>query len=238
MNWSLNLVIFAATFVGGLSGFGTGIVAMGVLPLVISIKVANPLVTIVSAAIFGALSVFAWREIDWKTVLRLLAGAALGIPLGIYGLVALEERVLLVGLGIFILAYVAYALFLQERLRLRVGPRWGFPAGLIGGTISGALNAGGPPIVIYCSALQLDKRHLKATLQAYFAFMGLYKLPLFWAAGLFTAELGRLLASITPFAAAGTVLGMLAFGKLSDRWFRLVVLALLAFAALLLLVKS
>jgi uncharacterized membrane protein YfcA len=210
---------------------------MSVLPLLISIKVANPLVSILSAAIFGGMSIPLRRFIDWKAVGRLLAGAAVGIPIGIYGLVALDERVLLVAMGVFILTYVGYALLLQERLRPRLDPRWGYLAGLVGGTIGGALSVGGPPIVIYCSALELDKRALKATIQAYFALLMLYKLPMFWASGLLTAELGGLLLVAAPFAAGGTLLGMLAFRRLSDRWFRRVVLGLLVVAAVLLLIK-
>jgi uncharacterized membrane protein YfcA len=61
---------------------------------------------------------------------------------------------------------------------------------------------------------------------------------MFWASGLLTAALGRLLAVAAPFAAAGTILGLLAFRHLSDRWFRRVVLGLLVVAAVLLLVKN
>jgi uncharacterized membrane protein YfcA len=236
--WTLSLAVFAASFVAGLSGFGLGLIAMSVLPLLISIKLANPLVSILAAAIFGGLSIPLRRSIDWKAAGRLLAGAAVGTPIGIYGLVALDERVLLVGMGIFILVYVAYALLFQERLRPRLDLRWGYLAGLIGGTIGGALSVGGPPIVIYCTALDLDKRSLKATIQAYFAALMLYKFPMFWASGLLTAALGRLLAVAAPFAAAGTILGLLAFRHLSDRWFRRVVLGLLVVAAVLLLVKN
>jgi uncharacterized membrane protein YfcA len=115
--------------------------------------------------------------------------------------------------------------------------RWGYLAGFIGGIISGALSAGGPPVIMYCDSLNLGKKGFKATLQVYFVLMILYKIPLFYISGLLTEELWGILLYYSPVVAAGTVAGILLFHRLSDLWFRRIVLFLLTVFAVIMIVK-
>jgi uncharacterized membrane protein YfcA len=109
---------------------------------------------------------------------------------------------------------------------------------LIGGIISGSLSAGGPPVIMYCDSLNLGKRGFKATLQVYFVLMIMYKIPMFYIAGLLTPELWRTLLYYSPLVAAGTAGGVVLFHRLSDLWFRRIVLLLLTAFAVIMIVKS
>ena len=91
---------------------------------------------------------------------------------------------------------------------------------------------------MYCDSMNLGKKGFKATLQAYFVLMILYKIPLFYLTGLLTPELWRTLLYYSPFVAAGTVGGVLLFRRLSDLWFHRVVLVLLTAFAVIMFVKS
>ena len=238
MFWLIAATTLAASFISGLSGFGFGLVAMALLPLLIGIKLANAFVSFCTLAIFTSLTIPLRKHIVWKTLLPLLAGTALGVPIGVYGLVNLPEGLLLKILAGFILSYVAFALLTQNRNHFRMNPRWGYLAGFAGGIISGALSAGGPPVIMYCDSMNLGKKGFKATLQAYFVLMILYKIPLFYLTGLLTPELWRTLLYYSPFVAAGTVGGVLLFRRLSDLWFHRVVLVLLTAFAVIMFVKS
>jgi uncharacterized membrane protein YfcA len=238
MFWLFASTTLAASFISGLSGFGFGLIAMALLPLLISIKLANAFVSFCGLAIFGALTIPLRKHISWRALLPLLAGTALGVPVGVYGLVNLPEALLLKILAGFILGYVLFALLSRRRAHVHMDRRWGYPAGFVGGIISGALSAGGPPVIMYCDSLNLGKRGFKATLQVYFVIMILYKIPFFYFAGLLTPELWRTLLHYSPFVAAGTALGVLLFQRLSDLWFRRFVLLLLTVFAILMFVKS
>lgn len=237
MFWIVAATTLAASFISGLSGFGFGLVAMALLPLLMGIKLANAFVSFCGAAIFASLTIPLRKHIVWKALLPLLVGTALGVPIGVYGLVNLPEGLLLKILAGFILTYVAFTL-LTDKAHFRMDRRWGYLAGFVGGIISGALSAGGPPVVMYCDSLNLGKKGFKATLQVYFVILILYKVPLFYVTGLLTAELWRTLLYYSPFVAAGTACGVLLFHRLSDLWFRRVVLLLLTAFALLMIVKS
>ena len=238
MFWLIAATTLAASFISGLSGFGFGLVAMALLPLLIGIKLANAFVSFCTLAIFTSLTIPLRKHIVWKTLLPLLAGTALGVPIGVYGLVNLPEGLMLKILAGFILSYVAFALLTQNKNHLPMDRRWGYLAGFAGGIISGALSAGGPPVIMYCDSMNLGKKGFKATLQAYFVLMILYKIPLFYVTGLLTPELWRTLLYYSPFVAAGTVCGVLLFRRLSDLWFHRVVLVLLSAFAVIMFVKS
>jgi uncharacterized membrane protein YfcA len=238
MSWIIAAVTLAASLISGLSGFGFGLVAMSVLPLLIGIRLASAFVSFCSLAVFAALTIGLRKHIAWKALLPLLVGVAAGIPIGVYGLVNLPEGVLLKILAAFIVSYVLFALLVQNRVRMRMDHRWGYLAGFLGGLISGALSAGGPPVIMYCDSLDLGKKGFKATMQLFFVLMIVYKIPFFYVSGLLTAELWRTLLYYSPFVAAGTAAGVLMFHRLSDLWFRRVVLLLLTATAVTMFAKS
>jgi uncharacterized membrane protein YfcA len=238
MFWIVAATTLAASFISGLSGFGFGLVAMALLPLLIGIKLANAFVSFCGLAIFSSLTIPLRKHIAWKTLLPLLAGTALGVPIGVYGLVNLPEGLLLKILAGFILSYVLFALLVQNKVHFHMDRRWGYLAGFVSGIISGALSAGGPPVIMYCDSRNLVKKGFKATLQVYFVLLILYKIPLFYVIGLLTRELWRTLLYYSPFVAAGTACGVLLFQRLSDLWFRRVVLILLTAFSVVMFVKS
>jgi uncharacterized membrane protein YfcA len=238
MYWTIALTTLAASFISGLSGFGFGLVAMAVLPLLMGVKLANAFVSFCGLAIFASLTIPLRKHIAWKALLPLLVGTALGVPIGVYVLVNLPEHLLLKILAVFILTYVVFTIITQDRVHFHMNRRWGYLAGFVGGIISGALSAGGPPVIMYCDSLDLGKKGFKATLQAYFTLMILYKIPMFYVAGLLTSELWHTLLHYSLFVAAGTVFGVLLFRRLSDKWFHRVVLILLTAFAVIMLVKS
>jgi uncharacterized membrane protein YfcA len=238
MFWIVAATTLAASFISGLSGFGFGLVAMALLPLLMGIKLANAFVSFCGLAIFASLTIPLRKHIAWKTLVPLLVGTALGVPIGIYVLVNLPEALLLKILAGFILTYVAYTLLTQNKAHFHMDRRWGYLAGFTSGIISGALSAGGPPVIMYCDSLDLGKKGFKATLQVYFVLMILYKIPLLYVTGLLTAELWRTLLYYSPFVAVGTAGGVLLFRRLSDRWFHRLVLILLTAFAVIMIVKS
>ena len=130
MFWIIASTTLAASFISGLSGFGFGLIAMALLPLLIGIKLANAFVSFCGLVIFAALTIPLRKHIAWRTLLPLLAGTALGVPIGVYGLVNLPESLLLKILAGFILSYVVFALLTHNREHIHMDRRWGYLAGL------------------------------------------------------------------------------------------------------------
>ena len=77
-------MIARASFVLGLVGFGNGLVAMALLPFLMSPLTAIAVLTIYTIVFSTAIFVPARRHLLARPVIELLAGTALGAPVGVF----------------------------------------------------------------------------------------------------------------------------------------------------------
>ena len=165
----LSVIFLLSGFVMGLTGFGFGMVAMSLSPLLIDVKQANVLVTIL--ALLNCLFV-AWRmrhAIDLKKVFPIFLGAIIGVPIGVYLLKILPPEIIKFILGIILVTFSTYSIFRKESARY-IRRWWGVPIGILSGILNGIINMGGPPVIIYTYYQRWDKDSIKATLITYFTF--------------------------------------------------------------------
>jgi uncharacterized protein len=222
----VGLVVFLAAFTQSLSGFGLALVAMALLPLVISLQIATPLVALVAVAIESVL-IFRYREaLVVRDIWRVVLAALIGIPLGALWLSRVNERLSLGVLGLVVAGYAVYALT-GARLPRLAHPVWAYLTGLVGGLLGGAYNTSGPPVIVYADCRGWPREVFKSNLQGYFIVSSTVVLLSHASIGNLTAPVWRLFWSSVPFL----VVGLLA-GFVLDRWlkpeaFRRVVLALL-----------
>src|SRR5262249_57797958 len=78
------LVIALANFVLGLVGFGNGLVAMALLPFLMSPVTAIAVLTIYTIVFSTAIFVPVRRHLLARPVIELLAGTAIGAPAGVF----------------------------------------------------------------------------------------------------------------------------------------------------------
>ena len=236
-------LLLAAGFTQGATGFGFGLVVMSVLPHVMDVREAVPLVSV-----FGLVLtvVMLWRyraHVSPRRFLPVLAGVAVGTPLGALYLRSIDPRVVTGTLGAFLLVYATASLLAERGKRdatpeVRIGRRWGPLAGLLGGLLGGAFNTGGPPIIVYATARGWDAGTFKANLQVLFLFNTATQLALFASWGLLTPEILRLDLIGMPVLLAGLFVGMWATTRLDAVRFRRLVLALLVVFGVVFLVRT
>src|SRR5215475_6025331 len=102
---------FAGAFVAGLSGFAFGLVAASLW-----LYILTPVQTATLIVAFGLLvqgySVWKLRKaLDWQKLWPFIAGAAVGVPVGVTLLTWSDPRILRVAVGIVLIAYSLYGLF-------------------------------------------------------------------------------------------------------------------------------
>ncbi len=227
-------VIFLSAFVRSALGFGDAVLAMPLLAAFCDFKTATPLVAFIGPTISILILARDWRKSDFRASLRLVAASLAGIPVGVFLLKRLPEGPLRMALGLIILVYGVYGLWRPD-LRMRKEPRglvWG--VGLLAGTLGGAFNTNGPPVVVYGLARGWTPTAFRATLQGYFLPTGLFILAGHGVAGLWTAEVLRLYLYSLP----GLLLGVYLGGRVNrilpqGRFNRLVFVVLAAMGALL-----
>lgn len=220
------LILFFAASVQSLTGFGQALVAMPLLAPLLGVRVAAPLVALLSVSSNLLLLISYRNALDIKAVWRLSAASLLAIPLGVWGLRRIDEAIVTALLGVVITGYALYAFF-TPRLPEIQHPLWAYGFGFVAGLLSGAYSTSGPPVVIYGSCRRWNPTEFKSNLQAFFLLNNSVTLGTHVLSGSYTPFIwqGYLLA--LPAVVLGLWLGSKLSGHLDPSAFRKTVLVLL-----------
>ena len=199
-------ILFLSTFIRSALGFGDALIAMPLLALVIGIRVATPLVAMGASTIAFTILLKSWRKVEIKATWRLVIATWIGIPLGIFFLKAAPEILVKSLLGILLMGFGAYNLFVPDLPKL-LNEKWAFVTGLIAGILGGAYNTNGPPVVIYGILRRWNPENFRATLQGYFLPTGLAILITHGLAGMWTTQVVRLYGYSIPIIIGAVLLG-------------------------------
>ena len=161
------LTILFAIFTQSVSGFGLALVSMPILAGLIGIRTATPLIVLVAIVAEVILLLRYKSDLNLRAVWRITVAGAIGIPVGVWALKALDEQIVLTVLGIFIVLYSLYAL-LNLRLPTLEGNVWPYGFGFVSGVVGGAYNVAGPLIIIYGNCRNWQPKEFKGNLQGYF----------------------------------------------------------------------
>jgi len=172
------LVAFAASILGGLSGFGTGLVLPVFLVPLVGVTNVIPAMAVAMLINNGSRVVAFRREIAWAHVRRLLW---LGLPAcvaGAYGYTLLSANWVAALLGGFLLISVPLRRLLKgAQLRLSAGAELG--AGACFGFINGGMTGTGVVLISILMAAGVEGAALVASDAIVSVVMGLAKVALF-----------------------------------------------------------
>src|SRR5579884_3247104 len=113
------LVVFVATFIRSIFGFGEALVAVPLLALRLPLKTAAPLAVLLSVVVALIIVLQDWHHVEFRSAGWLLVSSVLGIPVGVLLLARANHRVLTAGLGIIILLFAIHALTRRRGPELR-----------------------------------------------------------------------------------------------------------------------
>ena len=231
-------IVFVATFVRSLLGFGEALVAVPLLAFVLPVETAAPLATLVSITVACVFLLLDWRHVHARSAALLLVPTFAGIPIGLWLLTRVDETIVKSVLAVIIAAFSVYSLSGMRpwaSISERAAPLFGFLAGVMGG----GYGMNGPPIVVYGTLRKWHPHEFHATLQGYFLPASAFGMAGYWTAGLWTHSVNALYVASLPAVALAIVTGRLLHRRLDARRFtRIVHAALIAIAMLLLISRS
>ena len=178
------LVLLLAYFVRGISGFGSGLLAVPLQALKFPLPQVVPFMLLADFSASAMIGGLHFRHVAKGEIKRLLPASLAGVALGTTLLVSLPAAALLFTLATFILVFALRFLLLRPGPFTPASPLWAYPAALTGGAVGGMFGTGGPPYVIYLSHRLQDKSILRATLSGMFFMEGLIRIATFVVAGL------------------------------------------------------
>ncbi|OQX14182.1 MAG: hypothetical protein BWK76_15125 [Desulfobulbaceae bacterium A2] len=177
------LIAFAAYFIRGISGFGSGLIAIPLLVQFLPFKTAIPLMLLLDFTASVVLSRHTRGQAATEELKRLLPCSAVGVAAGAYLLVTLPKGWLLVGLGAFVLLFGLRNILVLAGTA-PISSLWAMPAGLLGGSVGAVFGTGGPPYAIYLGHRIHDKSVLRATFSVLFMIEGGLRIGAFFISGL------------------------------------------------------
>ena len=231
--FSLDLLIFLiATFAGalvaGLSGFAFALVAASIW-----LYILTPLQTTTLIIAFGLIvqGYMVWKlrhALDWRRLWPFIAGAAIGVPVGVAVLGWANPAYVRAGIGVFLVLYSLYALLRPSLPPVTQGGAAADAAvGFANGVLGGITGLAGILVTIWCGLRGWPKDQQRAVFQP--VAVAIFAMSALWLGvkGAVSADTIRLFLFGLPALLAGTWLGIKLYGRLDEAAFRKVVLVLL-----------
>ena len=224
---------------------GIGILAVAVFQWVIPPKEATGLV--LPLLIVGDIAAVAtYREhTQWRHVLRLFPWTAGGVVLGYFVFRHIDNRQASVLIGLILLGMLALHVWRrwsagEARLEQEITAHgaWFAPAiGVMAGFTTLIANAAGPLMILYLLAMGLPKMKFLGTSAVYFFVLNLFKVPFMAHLGAISVPSLEVNLWLAPAVLVGSWLGRVVAGRVSQRLFETVALALTALSAAHMLVR-
>jgi len=226
-----------AGFTQGFAGFGSTLVALPILGLVLPARTAVPAACLMALCLNVVLVARLHGHIRRGWLALLVASSLPGAALGVMLLGAAPDQVLKGILGAATL-YAAARLFQKGTPETAPSGGWAAAAGVLAGFLGVSIGVNGPPIVAWMARQPWDGRTVKATLTSYFLLAGFVIVGTQAAGGLFTAGTLQVFALSLPALAVGIWAGGASCGRLSEAVFRRAFLSLLGVMGTVLLVRA
>lgn len=192
------LIILAGSCIQSALGFGTTMITMGFLPLLMDYSKAMGL-SIIMVSISTVYISFKYRDqIRWNIMLPFLIPTA--VICGIVNILSarVDSDFMYLLLGIMFVAVSIFFFFFSGRVRIRPTVASGTFLGIICGICYGLFASGGPTAALYLLPATDNKKEYLATIQAFLCVNNLVILVI-------SLVLGRLQVADLPLVGAGTV---------------------------------
>jgi uncharacterized membrane protein YfcA len=219
-------IVLSTTTLSAVAGFGFGTVAVPLFLLVVP-----PQATVVITKVLGSgtgwivlLSI--WRRIQWRTVLRILPAALVGLVVGGWVLTAADPAAIQLAVGILVL--VSAVSLVVRPLLIERDAIWATSlVGFLTGVMGNATGLLAPALVVYFTGRRFDRDAFRATTLAMFLLVDLIGLPTLALQGAVDGADIRFALLLVPVAIAGRMLGLRLVRHVSQRQFRRLTIGLL-----------
>ncbi|EMG36699.1 putative permease [Desulfocurvibacter africanus PCS] len=216
-----------AGFTQGFAGFGSTLVALPLLGMVLDVRTAVPVCCLMALVVNVVLVARLHRHVQRGPLGWLIVASLPGMAVGTWMLGIAPEGLLKGLLGASVLLTVVHSLR-SDQPKVPSRKEWVALAGLLAGCLGVCIGINGPPIVAWAARQPWSRSALKATLTSYFLLAGIGIVGVQTANGLVTRHVLLLFVVAIPALAAGLWAGGAYCGRMSDTAFRRCVLALLA----------
>lgn len=229
--------IFIAAIVRGFSGFGFSLLSITAISLILPVPDIVPSIFLLEVAASLNLIPGIWREIDWKSLVWLMLGYVIALPVGTYLLINAPADPAQIVLGLLVIG-TAILMLRGFRLEKTPGPAASTGTGAASGLLNGAFGIGGPPVVLFYLSTPGAAAIGRASIIFFFLFTDLIGVGYFATQGLVTTKSFVQFVFWMPALLLGVWIGAHGFRRVDQATFRRWVLLMLIALALLGIAKA
>ena len=223
----------AAGFVAGLTGLGTALTSLTFWLFVLPPGAAVPMAAMLAVTAHIVTLSKIRHGIRWERLRPFLFGGAVGMPLGVWVLPFVSAPDLKLALGIFLLLYCGYGLFVKVPPVYHGGGKVADGAvGIAGGFLGGVSGASGPLPTIWSGIRGWPKDEARGVYQPFnLMVLGSAAVGHMLNGQVAVADTGRIALAL-GIGIGGALLGLAVYRRVDDAVFRRMVLAFLLIAGL------
>jgi uncharacterized membrane protein YfcA len=210
----VSMIIALAGFTQGLTGFGSAMVSVPLLSMIVGAQTAVPI-----AGIIGWLVTLpiVWKmrdSIQHKTGLILFAGSVPASFVGAKLLASMPSQYILLAMGLVLIVSSLHSLRSTKALFKKTSIPVTVTAGFTAGVLGASVGESGPPVIAYTSMQPWTANQVKSTLAFFFMLQMIGANISFWNEGLITDDVLSLVLSSMPAFVVGIAGGMFGYSLL------------------------
>ena len=239
MAW-IAAAVLAAYVIRGMSGFGAGLVSAPLLVLVLPIHVVIPATGLLVFVLFIFLAIRDREHVLWRELKLLAPPTIAGVVAGLFLFRSLDNALLVVMLGAFLILYATYMLAVHTfgLPQFQCSQRWAWPLGFAGSFIDTLFGGGGGAlVVIYMHARGMGRMEFRATVATLWFIEMIARIAGYGVAGFYTRDVLILVAALLPLVWVGTWIGEKLGNRVSPETFQRILAGLLMLSGINLLLK-
>ena len=230
-------IVLLGSLTQGVTGFGFALVAVPILVHFADPKSVVVVVLILSAILNFMILLQARRHVILSDAGPIVLGTVLGVPFGTYLLLAISSEELKLLVAVLILIFAVPMLLGYSRTFRHVRTA-SVAVGLVSGALQSSTSMGGPPVVLFMAAQEVEKRNFRGTLVLRSVAASTLSVLALVPSGLVTSDVLIQVLYLAPTMIIGFVAGSRLLGLVPDAAFRKLVLILIAATAVSTLVSS
>lgn len=236
------VIVFSTFTIEGIAGFGSTVMALPFVAMLIGIDKAVPMLCALSVMLSTFIVLRSWRNLDIREYGFIVLHVGLGVPIGLFLMDYLPKKWMLALLAVFMLFVGCKGLYgvLKKGAAQTetVQCRKNLLSRIIlfaGGIIQGAFSSGGPLVVMYASKALPEKSKFRASLSSLWLTTNSIMVIKWTVSGnVWNMQIGKMILCALPFIICGMIFGDYLHHKADQRKFTILVYTVLIIAAFML----
>ncbi len=231
-----SVIIFAASLIQGMTGFGFSLIAMPILAMFMPLKIIVPILVVCSLGLNLIIFFRLKGQLHLKRILMMLVIGIASTSLGVQLLTVVDEVYLKAGVGILIILS-SIVMFKGLHVEFKSKQLTYAVTGFLSGVLNGSVSLSGPPVVLMLVNEGTSKNDFKKNISAFFLALNIFTIPSFLAKGLVTSEVIKLSGIGMVVIIVGALIGIHIGEGIREEKFKSIVLGMIALMGCMTLVS-